>query len=123
MSAASVSVSTAPVHGAGPGSTPRAALHSLWVAPVPVKIAKGLIVQHHYLHSLPGGTQLAFGVFLGGRLLGVVVLGFFEWGWKKFCGSGGSRNSELLGTRKLGNSGNFVIVRICSNLFEFFEFV
>ena len=75
MSAASVTASTAPAHGAGPGSTPRAALQSLWVSPVPVKIAKELVVRNHYLHSLPGGTQITFGVFLGGRLLGVVVLG------------------------------------------------
>ena len=75
MSAASVMASTAPAHGDGPGSTPRAALQSLWVSPVPVKVAKELIVRNHYLHSLPGGTQITVGAFLGARLLGVVVLG------------------------------------------------
>jgi len=34
-----------------------------------------VIVKNHYLHSLPGGTQLAFGVFLNGRLMGAVTLG------------------------------------------------
>jgi hypothetical protein len=38
-------------------------------------MAKVLIVQYHYLHSLPGGTCLAFGVFLGNRLLGALTLG------------------------------------------------
>ena len=75
IGAAGATASTAPAHGAGSGSTPRAALQSLWVSPVPVKIAKELIVRNHYLHSLPGGTHITFGVFLGGRLLGVVVLG------------------------------------------------
>ena len=59
----------------GPGSIPRAALQSLQVRPVPVKVAKALLVREHYLHSLPGGTQLAFGVFLGRRLLGALTLG------------------------------------------------
>jgi hypothetical protein len=38
-------------------------------------VAKEIIVAHHYLHSLPGGTQLALGVFLGSRLLGALTLG------------------------------------------------
>jgi hypothetical protein len=42
---------------------------------VPVAVAKGLLVKYHYLHSLPGGTHLAFGVFLGGGLLGALTLG------------------------------------------------
>jgi hypothetical protein len=42
---------------------------------VPVKVAKSLLVREHYLHSLSGGTQLAFGVFLGHRLLGALTLG------------------------------------------------
>ena len=33
------------------------------------------MVLNHYLHSLPGGTILAFGVFLDGRLLGVITFG------------------------------------------------
>ncbi len=75
LGAAGATASTVPFQGTEPGSTPRAALQSLWVSPVPVKIAKELIVRNHYLHSLPGGTQITFGVFLSGRLLGIVVLG------------------------------------------------
>ena len=74
-SAAGVSASTAPFHGAGPDSIPRAALHDIVIRPVPFAIARALIVPHHYLHSLPGGTMLAFGVFLAGRLLGAVTFG------------------------------------------------
>jgi len=33
------------------------------------------LVREHYLHSFPGGTQLALGVFLGHRLLGALTLG------------------------------------------------
>ena len=75
MSAASVTVSTAPAHGAGPGSTSRAALHAVRVQPVSIGVAKGLLESKHYLHSLPGGTCLAFGVFLGYHLLGALTLG------------------------------------------------
>ena len=60
---------------AGSGASPTPALQSLRVSPVPLKIAKKMIVQHHYLHSLPGGTQMAFGVFIGARLLGAITLG------------------------------------------------
>jgi hypothetical protein len=37
--------------------------------------AKELLERHHYLHSLPGGTKLCFGVFSGQRLLGALTLG------------------------------------------------
>ena len=57
------------------GSRPTSPLHTLQVQPVPFAMAKALIVPHHYLHSLPGGTCLAFGVFLGNRLLGALTLG------------------------------------------------
>lgn len=75
MSAAGATVSTVPFQGAESGSTPRAALQSIRVFPVPIRIAKKLIVRHHYLRSLPGGTQLAFGVFLDRRLVGAITLG------------------------------------------------
>ena len=75
MGATGVMVSTAPSHGARPGSIPRVALHDLRVAPVPLWVAKPLVVANHYLHSLPGGTHMAFGVFLGARLLGALTLG------------------------------------------------
>lgn len=75
MSAAGVTVSTAPALGARAGSTPSAALHAIKVKPVPFMVAKGIMVRYHYLHSLPGGTVLAFGVFWGSRLMGAVTLG------------------------------------------------
>jgi len=75
MSAAGVSGSIASSLGAGPGSSPRAALHAVRLAPITQLVARKLIVRNHYLGSLPGGTMLAFGIFLGKRLLGAVTLG------------------------------------------------
>ena len=74
-SAVGVAECTAPSHGAGPGSTPRTALHSFRVHPIPTVVAKILLVRNHYLHSLPGGTRLAFGVSLGRCLKGALTLG------------------------------------------------
>ena len=34
-----------------------------------------MLVREHYLHSLPGGTKLALGTFVGRRLLGVLTFG------------------------------------------------
>ena len=65
MSAVSVEASTAFTPKAWPGSSPRTALHELRVTPIALGIAKRVLTKHHYLHSLPGGTQLSFGVFLG----------------------------------------------------------
>ncbi len=73
--AASVGVSTASVLEAGPGASPRAALHDLRVVPIPFRVAKPLLVREHYLHSMPGGTRLAFGVLHDGRLMGALTLG------------------------------------------------
>ena len=70
-----MTVSTIPVQGVGAGSTPSAALHALKVRPIPILLAKRFVVRHHYLHSLPGGTCLAFGVFSDARLLGAVTFG------------------------------------------------
>jgi hypothetical protein len=58
-----------------PSSNRDAILKYLRVLPVPFAIARSLIVRHHYLHSLPGGTMLSFGVFVGKKLLGAVTLG------------------------------------------------
>ena len=60
--------STVPDQGTGPGSNPRAALQSLMVGLIPLTIAKELLVREHYLRSFPGGTHLAFGVFLEQRM-------------------------------------------------------
>ncbi len=75
MCAASVTESTAPVQGERPGSTPRAALQFIRVRPIPFVAARQILVKHHYLHSLPGGTKLAFGTLVEGRLLGAITFG------------------------------------------------
>ena len=74
-SAAGVTASTAPAQGARAGSIPSPALQDLRVAPIPFRIAKQLLVREHYLHSMPGGSRLSLGVFLGRQLLGAVLLG------------------------------------------------
>ena len=51
------------------------ALQLLRVKPIPAKVASKYLKREHYLHSMPGGTQLAFGVFLEARLLGVLTFG------------------------------------------------
>ena len=75
MSAAGVMVSTAPIQGAGPGSSPRVALQDIRVKPIPFSVAREIVKREHYLHSMPGGTCLAFGSFIGQRLLGVATFG------------------------------------------------
>lgn len=73
--AAGVVDSTASTQEDGPGSTPRAALQSIHIAPIPIAVAKKILVRHHYLPSLPGGTRMAFGIFVGPRLLGAMTFG------------------------------------------------
>lgn len=75
MSAAGVVDRTSPRQGEGPGANPRAALHDIVVRPVPMKVAREMVERYHYLHTLPGGTCLAYGAFVGARLLGAVTLG------------------------------------------------
>ena len=60
---------------AGGGATPPPALQHFQVRPIPILMARRLLEGEHYLHSLPGGTHLAFGVFLGNKLLGALTLG------------------------------------------------
>jgi len=43
--------------------------------PIPFVAARQIVVRHHYLHSLPGGTKLAFGAFVEGKLLGAITFG------------------------------------------------
>jgi hypothetical protein len=59
--------------GGGAISTP--ALHSLLVRPIPQVMVRELLVREHYLHSFPGGTHLAFGVYCGKRLMGALTMG------------------------------------------------
>jgi hypothetical protein len=75
ISAARVSESIVPIPRTGAGSTPSPALHSIEVRPIPTNVTKELLVSKHYLHSWPGGTKLAFGVFAGQRLMGAATLG------------------------------------------------
>ncbi len=75
MSAGSVTGSTAPNHRAGAGSSPSPALQSIRLKPIPFTVAKKILARHHYLHSLPGGTKLTFGIFSGNRLLGAITFG------------------------------------------------
>ena len=74
-SAAGVHGSTTPHQGVGPGSNPRAALHQPRISPIPFRVAKSIVEREHYLHSMPGGSQIPLGVFQGPRLRGVVILG------------------------------------------------
>lgn len=75
MSAGSVMVSTTSIHEERAGSIPSPALQSIRVQPIPFVAARQILVKHHYLHSLPGGTKLAFGTFVEGRLLGAITFG------------------------------------------------
>ncbi|MFC2066830.1 DNA methyltransferase [Chloroflexota bacterium] len=43
--------------------------------PISFVAAKKILVRHHYLHSFPGGTKLAFGTFAEGKLLGAITFG------------------------------------------------
>jgi len=75
MSVGSVTVSTTSIHEGRAGSIPSPALQSIRVQPIPFVAAKKILVKHHYLHSLPGGTKLAFGTFVEGKLLGAITFG------------------------------------------------
>lgn len=75
MSAGSVAAARPEFHRARGGVIPTSALQQIQVRPVPVVIARRLMEREHYLHSLPGGTCLAFGVFIAGHLLGAIAFG------------------------------------------------
>ena len=47
----------------------------LEVRPIPFRTARAPLIRHHYLHSMPGGTQLSLGVFLTGHIRGALTLG------------------------------------------------
>nr|ABZ06037.1 hypothetical protein ALOHA_HF4000005H07ctg1g5 [uncultured marine microorganism HF4000_005H07] len=75
MSAGSVVAARPAYQRAGGGAIPTPALQSLRVRPISHRAAKGLLLRNHYLHTMPGGTRLAFGVFSGDRLMGAATLG------------------------------------------------
>ena len=53
----------------------KSGIEVIQVMPVRFLVAKSLLVRYHYLHSMPGGTQLAFGVLVERRLVGALTLG------------------------------------------------
>lgn len=75
MCAGSAAAARSAIQRAGDGAIPIPALQSLRVEALPKLMAREMIVRNHYLHSVPGGTQLAFGVLVGKRLLGALTLG------------------------------------------------
>jgi hypothetical protein len=75
MSAGSLMVRTITFQGKEAGSIPSPALQPIRVQPIPFIAARRVLVKHHYLHSLPGGTKLAFGAVVNGRLLGAITFG------------------------------------------------
>jgi len=50
-------------------------VRNLQVTPIPQSDAKRLLVSNHYLHSLPDGTKLNFGIFYQSMLMGAITLG------------------------------------------------
>ena len=102
MSAGSVVAGTAPFQEASGGSIPTPALHSLLLTPVPAGIAKDLLVREHYLHFLPGGTCLAFGVFNLGRLVGALTLGVGPFNAYSLVGA--AKPDDCLALTRLGLS-------------------
>ena len=52
---------------------PRSLTKSLIVRPVAPSAIRHLIVDHHYLHSMPAATWRCFGVFVGDVLSGAVL--------------------------------------------------
>ena len=74
-SAGSVKEAQHATQQAGGGPTPTPVLHTLRVVPIPFVFAKRIVEKEHYLHSMPGGTQLTFGVFAREYARGVITLG------------------------------------------------
>ena len=72
--AGSVEAAQLDTHRARGGSIPTSALHDLMVKLVPHHAAKS-VLRHHYLGTLPGATQVSFGIFVGPSLEGAVTLG------------------------------------------------
>ena len=74
-SAGGVAAAWPAIRQAGGGASPTSALQCLRVQPIPMREVKKVLVKEHYLDSMPNGTMLAFGVFLGNSLLGAITLG------------------------------------------------
>lgn len=74
-SAGSVEAARFEHHRTGDGANPIPALHLIRVTPIDFSAAKRVLVRHHYLHSMPGGTQICLGALVEDRLLGVLTFG------------------------------------------------
>ena len=75
VGSASVSAGARHRRDAHRSASPIPSVKELQVCPIPQQVAKQVIVAHHYIHSFPGGTAIAFGVFDAERLMGVATLG------------------------------------------------
>ena len=73
--AGSVEAARSEIHQIGGGANPTPALQSIRIAPIGFDVAKRVLVERHYLHSMPGGTQISLGAFVEDRLQGVLTLG------------------------------------------------
>lgn len=75
-SAGSVLTSTVSDQDTGGGLIPTSALH---LRPIPWHVARGFIIEHHYLHRVAPMQRLCLGVFahkeLGANLIGVMLWG------------------------------------------------
>ncbi len=107
--------------GSGIGPALAAGLGELRVLPVAPRIARTVLERHHYLESLPGGTQLAFGVFAGNRLQGALALGVGPFNGCSLV-EGAARDDCLTLTRLWlsdelpGNSESMVLGRVAREL-------
>ena len=59
--------------------------------PIPHLVARRVCERKHYLGSYPGGVLLNFGIFVGDKLLGVVVLGAGPANLRRFFHGAGPR--------------------------------
>ena len=63
------------IREAGPGMSAKARLRQLQVRPIPHGLARAVLLSHHYTRSMPGGTKLTLGVFIGSKLSGAMTFG------------------------------------------------
>ncbi len=74
-SAGSVEAARSENHQIRGGANPTPALHSIRIVPIQYAVTKRILIEHHYLHSMPAGTQINLGALVENRLLGVLTLG------------------------------------------------
>jgi len=76
MCADSVMTSTVSNQETGGGLIPTSALH---LRPIPWHVARGFIIEHHYLHRVAPMQRLCLGVFAH-KYLGANLIGAMLWG-------------------------------------------